>query len=106
MTPLRHTAIIFGIIALVLALCGCGSYPLASSVSGDPSPVRTAAIQDCRVSARDYAHRPEARQRAFVTGFLLPVVGIAVGASVERDEARGEFARCMRGKGFGVGEVG
>jgi len=86
-------------------LTSCGSYQLASSVSGS-GDARRMDILECKDFARTWANRPEAQARAFAAGFFLPVVGIAVVAQTERTEARGEFARCMRSRGYVVGEVG
>ena len=89
-------------ITVVLLLTACGPVRLADRIDGPVGLSRRLAVAECRDGAVQWTQRPEAQVRGFATGFFLPVVGIAVDASVQRREAREWFSRCMTDRGYVV----
>lgn len=89
-------------LVLLLVLSACGTYHLATRVDGPTGTQRQVDILTCKDSARTWSQRADAQARGFATGFFLPVIGIAVDASVVKSEQRDFFARCMMERGYTV----
>jgi hypothetical protein len=81
-------------------LVGCGSYHLATDISGPTGANRTVDVLACKEEARDYSERQAAQVRGFLTGLLLPGVGIAVDISAQKQESRMVFQKCLTERGY------
>lgn len=86
----------------VLALAGCGSYPLgtAYALNGQTQADTDMAVLVCQRQAENATTTTERN----VKGALLraTLVGAPVAIQTERYVARQEFARCMTERGYNV----
>jgi hypothetical protein len=88
------------ILIIALSAGACSPYHLAATGNGPPASSheqRMADVQQCTATARDQSQDPA---RAFATGLILPVAGIAVEYQAEKTAARQIFADCLQRRGW------
>lgn len=90
------------LILSVLALTGCGSFPLGTVY---PSGGQTVAQRDadmlfCKDRAKDEANTDGRVAASFLAG--LTIIGAPVAIAAERSKQREVFAACMGERGYRV----
>jgi hypothetical protein len=86
----------------VLALAGCGSYPLgtAYATNGQTQAELDAALAVCQRAAENATATTERNIKGAV--LRATIIGAPVAVQTERYVARQEFARCMTERGYKV----
>jgi len=90
------------ILLSVVALAGCGSFPLGTSY---PQQGQTQAQTDqnilvCKDRAKDEANTDARVAGSFVAG--LTIIGAPIAIAEERRKQREVFAQCMTERGYKV----
>lgn len=90
------------LLALVLPLAGCGTFPLGTSYPehGQTQAETDQSILFCKDQARDAANTDGRVAASFIAG--LTIVGAPIAIAEERRKQREVFAECMTARGYRV----